>query len=543
MNRTGAAPAHAVWRVGYGSVMGRVRSGWLVLACAAAGVAVLATAAAIITTASAHQDHSTSVAAEDTVATAIEMSRLAHPDQTLGALTTGGVDEVLVGRADLFSDTLAAGSATGRPVLLTPSDHLDERTAAELDRLDPDRVTLAGGEEALSPRVEAELDDRGFAVSRLAGATRVETALAIARHHHPRVGGTPVVVARATGDGTRAFADTLGGSALAHTLEAPVVLTPTDRLHPGVAEYLRDADAAKVVLAGGTAAISAHVAEQIESLGITVRRAGGASRASTAISQNAVRGFDRAGVAESVLLLDGYDDDAWASGFAGGAWAADTDTAVVLATGERFGGMTSAFLGGAAATDLVCAPTLPATACEAAQRAMDLPPFAETGGITLRQPSTTVEMIGFHESNHDGAQQLEVAASAPPTRTLDSRDRPTGSRSSADIVAHPDRAVRAPVSGTVERAGTYRLYCDYHDDYVVIDPDDHPGWEVKLLHIDGVRVHPGDRVEAGTTVLAPRPTQLPFESQVDRHSANRDWPHVHLEVIDPSIPDEPSGSC
>lgn len=514
------------------------------VACAAAAAALLAAAAAIITTASAHQDHSASVTAEDTVDTAIEMSRLAHPDQTLGDLTTGGVDEVLLGRADLFSDTLSAGSATGRPVLLTPGDHLDERTAAELDRLDPDRVTLAGGEQALSQRVEAELDDRGFAVDRLAGTTRVETALAIARHHHPAVGETPVIVARATGEGTRAFADTLGGSALAHTLGAPVVLTPTDQLHPAVAEYLRDAGAEDVVLAGGTAAISTRVAEQIESLGITVRRAGGASRASTAVSQNAVRGFDRAGAAESVLLLDGYNDDAWASGFAGGAWAADTDTAVVLATGERFSGMTSAFLGGAATTDLVCAPTLSTTACESAQRAMDLPPFAETGGITLRQPSTTVEMIGFHEANHDGAQQLQQAPSAPDTTmTMDSRDRTTGSRSSADIVAHPERAVRSPVSGTVKRAGTYRLYCDYRDDYVVIDPDAHPGWEVKLLHIDGVRVSAGDRVEAGTTVLAPRPTQLPFESQVDRYSADRNWPHVHLEVVDPSIPNESSGSC
>lgn len=522
--------------------MERTRSWWVVVAGAAA--AVLAAAAAVITTASAHQDHARSVAAGDTVDIAIEMSRLAHPDQTVGDLTGSGVDEVLLGRADLFSDTLSAGSATGRPVLLTPGDHLDERTAAELDRLDPDRVTLAGGEQALSPDVEAEVADRGFEVSRLAGATRVETALAIARHHHPEVGGTPVIVARATGDGTRAFADTLGGSALAHTLEAPVVLTPTEQLHPGVADYLRDAGAEQVVLAGGTAAISADVAEQIESLGIGVRRAGGPSRASTAVSQNAVRGFDWAGAAESVLLLDGYSDTAWASGFAGGAWAADTDAAVVLATAGRFGSMTSAFLGGAAATDLVCAPTLAASACEAAQRAMDLPPFAETGGITLRQPSTTVEMIGFHEANHDGAQQLHQAPSAPDrTVTMDSRDRTTGSQSSADIVAHPERAVRAPVSGTVKRAGTYRLYCDYRDDYVVIDPDAHPGWEVKLLHIDGVRVSPGDRVEAGTTVLAPRPTQLPFESQVDRYSADRNWPHVHLEVVDPSIPNESSGSC
>jgi hypothetical protein len=99
------------------------------------------------------------------------------------------------------------------------------------------------------------------------------------------------------------------------------------------------------------------------------------------------------------------------------------------------------------------------------------------------------------------------------------------------------------VTGTVIRAGTYRLYCDYSDDYAVIEPDARPDWEVKLLHIDGVQVEPGDRVHAGTTVVAPRPTRLPFRSQVEDYSAPRNWPHVHVEVIDPSIPDESSGSC
>jgi hypothetical protein len=113
-------------------------------------------------------------------------------------------------------------------------------------------------------------------------------------------------------------------------------------------------------------------------------------------------------------------------------------------------------------------------------------------------------------------------------------------------VVDPSTEIRAPVTGSVKRSGTYVLYCDYSDDYVVIDPDAHPGWEVKVLHIDGVRVTPGQRVVAGQTVLAPRPTQLPFESQVDEVSPVKPaWPHVHIEVVDPSVPDRPSpgGGC
>lgn len=166
-------------------------------------------------------------------------------------------------------------------------------------------------------------------------------------------------------------------------------------------------------------------------------------------------------------------------------------------------------------------------------------PFAAVGGVTLTLPSNRVELIAFHEANHDGARQLEPMPEVL-TSTLETRERGTGSRSAADIVVDPGSELRAPVTGTVKRAGTYILYCENSDDYVVIAPDARPGWEVKLLHIDDVVVRAGDRVTAGETVLAPRPTRLPFESQVDEVSASPTWPHVHLEVVDPTIPDRPS---
>jgi hypothetical protein len=61
-----------------------------------------------------------------------------------------------------------------------------------------------------------------------------------------------------------------------------------------------------------------------------------------------------------------------------------------------------------------------------------------------------------------------------------------------------------------------------------------------------VRVHPGERVVAGETVIATGPTPLPFESQVDElTTAAGPWPHVHIEVIDLAIPDipGPGGGC
>jgi hypothetical protein len=175
----------------------------------------------------------------------------------------------------------------------------------------------------------------------------------------------------------------------------------------------------------------------------------------------------------------------------------------------------------------------------------DWVPLATVGGVVISHPSRRVERVGFHQSNNDGAQQLEPLPTAVAPATLETRDRDTGARGAADVVVDPDVEIRAPATGTVLRGGGYTLYCEYRDHFLVIEPDDHPGWEVKILHIADTFVGRGDRVVAGETVIAPGPTILPFESQVDElRTVDPAWPHVHIEVVDPSIPDRPTpGGC
>lgn len=169
-------------------------------------------------------------------------------------------------------------------------------------------------------------------------------------------------------------------------------------------------------------------------------------------------------------------------------------------------------------------------------------PFASAGPVLLHFPGEVVEAVGLHESGHDGAQpQQPVEGDLGRIGTLGSRRRGTNGQGAADIVMDPAVPVRAPVTGTVLRGGTYTLYCDHVDEYVVIEPDARPGWEVKLLHFRGLAVQEGDRVEAGVTVLGLGARVLPFASQVDQHTVAPHWPHVHLEVVDPSVPDRSSG--
>lgn len=168
-------------------------------------------------------------------------------------------------------------------------------------------------------------------------------------------------------------------------------------------------------------------------------------------------------------------------------------------------------------------------------------PFAMVGPVTLRHPSDRVEAIGFHQSGNDGARHQVALPSAARWFVQEDRGRDTDLQGAADVVVEPDREIRAPVTGTVIRAGTYTLYCDKVDQYVVINPDERPGWEVKVLHIEGLAVAKGQRVEAGVTRVAARSRVLPFSSAVNDDTAVPAWPHVQIEVVDPTVPDRPTG--
>ena len=170
--------------------------------------------------------------------------------------------------------------------------------------------------------------------------------------------------------------------------------------------------------------------------------------------------------------------------------------------------------------------------------------FALAGDLEVRMPVSRYETVGFHESGHDGAFQLEVVDLDDWT-TLASRGRGTGSRTAADIVTRVDEPVMAPIDGTVIRAGSYTLYCDHTDNFVVIEPSGRPGWELKIFHFSGLQVGVGDEVNASDTMIGTGGRILPFVSQVDEFTAEPSNPHVHLEVIDTSIPDRPSsgGGC
>lgn len=179
---------------------------------------------------------------ETLVLPAPSVRRLAGADRfaTAGAISQdafadGAADTVVLARADDFADALAGAPlavARDGPLLLTTGDRLHEPTAAEIDRVlgDDGEVVLLGGTNALSEQVRTDVRARGHTVHRIAGTTRVETAVQIAGQL-----GDPDELLIADGFG---FPDALAAGAAAADRGAAVLLTTPDEPAGSLQDYL-----------------------------------------------------------------------------------------------------------------------------------------------------------------------------------------------------------------------------------------------------------------------------------------------------------------
>lgn len=238
---------------------------------------------------------------------------------------------VLLGRDDLFADSLASGGVQGlldAPLLLSPPDELDPRVAAELERLGAETVVLFGGEIAMSSGVEDDLAEAGYETARVAGETRIETAIEVAQTYFETA--TAAILARSTAtsaDPTQEFADSLAAGMFAAVRNVPVLLSETDGLSGATRDYLEGSDIETVTLAGGTAALSQQVEDDLVAMEIEVDRAAGLNRFGTALEVT-LRALPEGPIFEDapIIVTEGQAEDAWAAGFA----AASQETGLVL---------------------------------------------------------------------------------------------------------------------------------------------------------------------------------------------------------------------
>ncbi len=159
----------------------------------------------------------------DAIATAIAVSQAAFPDPS-------SAGAVVLARSDAFADALAGGPLAARlkaPLLITPgtpeSAALDPRVLAEIERvLSPGgTVYILGGPLALSPNIDATLEQAGYQAVRIAGADQYATAVDIAQAL-----GNPSTIFEATavsfGDALSAVPAAIGNSGAILLTAGPV---------------------------------------------------------------------------------------------------------------------------------------------------------------------------------------------------------------------------------------------------------------------------------------------------------------------------------
>jgi len=180
----------------------------------------------------------------------------------------------------------------------------------------------------------------------------------------------------------------------------------------------------------------------------------------------------------------------------------------------------------------------------------ELPPVvARVDGLELLLPADRVLSAGFHEASGPNglAMQpvgiltgnLNAAKFEPPEaddetgaeyHVMASRGREFAATSALDVLLEDDEPVLSPVTGVVADVRDILVYSEYPDLRIELRPDQPGDLRVIVIHVEGIRVEPGDRVEAGVTVLADTARRFPFLSQIDNETYPELWPHVHLEV-------------
>ena len=209
------------------------------------------------------------ISGADRYATAAAISRRFFPSATTVFVATGAA----------FPDGLAAGPAAakfGGPVLFVSRDSVPGATRNEIVRLGAQKVYVIGGPAAISEAVRTQLDGlvSGNA-QRVYGADRYGTAAAVAGLFPD----TTTTVYIATGG---MFPDALSGGAAAAAQGAPVMLTRPDVLPTAVEDQLARIGPAKIVILGGTAAVSRGIETHLRTYTPNVVRLAGADRFGTA---------------------------------------------------------------------------------------------------------------------------------------------------------------------------------------------------------------------------------------------------------------------
>ena len=177
-------------------------------------------------------------------------------------------------------------------------------------------VVAASPAQAANTSFEVKIDHDDNAATdparEFAGQDRYDTALLLAKNFAKSKGGLGAVPAAFVSSG-ETLVDSISVAGLAGYVDAPILLTPSDSLHGGVADFIEDYGVGTVYVLGGSAAVADSVVTSIEDLSASpqVTRIAGDDRYATAAeiasmidAESSWCGSD----ATSAVLINGASD-------------------------------------------------------------------------------------------------------------------------------------------------------------------------------------------------------------------------------------------
>ncbi|MEE8402384.1 MAG: cell wall-binding repeat-containing protein [Candidatus Hydrothermarchaeaceae archaeon] len=167
-------------------------------------------------------------------------------------LTTGSISpayDVILVRSDLPPDWVIAETyshRSGIPIVATLPDVLEPHVKTQLSgyrKAGFERVLIIGGEAAISPAIQREVDSMGFATHRISEADRYGTSARVAIELYS---GSEWAVLVSGED----FEDLLTARRVANEMGAPILFAKHDEVPVSVLNAMRRIGVAKTVLVG-----------------------------------------------------------------------------------------------------------------------------------------------------------------------------------------------------------------------------------------------------------------------------------------------------
>lgn len=194
------------------------------------------------------------------------------------------------------------------------------------------------------------------------------------------------------------------------------------------------------------------------------------------------------------------------------------------------------------------------------------PVFASYRDLQLRLPVPVDRLteIGFHQASYTYA--LHMVTKMPDAKLADAnnkrgtgrdisqqpkgkdayligsvlrmwRPRPGKPDSAADVGAHPGTTVFAPVSGTVVKIKSYKLYGKWPDFEIHIRPDGYDKIDLVMIHVTDLSIAEGDHVDAGLTPIAHvRKLSDKVNDQLRDYVVGGGGDHVHIQLNNANDP-------